>query len=304
LNNCRRSVSGVKAGHIALFIANLIYGINYIFAKDVMPDNIEPFGFILYRGVGAFLIFFTLYRVFFYEKVERKDIGRIFVCAMFGIVANQLMFFYGLNLTNPINASIMMTTNPVLVLIVSSILLKSKLTFSKIFGVILGITGAVVLILQNGSISFDSATTEGDVFIFLNALSYGIYLVLAKPLMKKYQPLTIVTWVFGIGLIFVIPIGYSEAAAVNWAEMDMDILKKVMYVIICTTVIAYFLNIYALKRLSPGIVSTYLYLQPVFAATVAILLNRTTLNYIQVLATIIIFVGVYFVSKQTKSEIN
>ena len=202
--------------HLALLGANVIYGLNYTIAKDVMPEYISPFGFIFCRVVGALLLFWMIF-AFNYEKIARRDLLLLAVCGLFGVALNQLMFFYGLNITTPINAGIIMTSNPILVLIASAIILKNKITATKVGGIALGILGALMLLLFKNNFSFGSETIVGDIFIFLNAMSYGTYLVIAVPLMKKYKPLTVITWVFTFGFIYVFPFGITQFTHIEWS---------------------------------------------------------------------------------------
>jgi len=290
------STSNLKP-HLALLGANVIYGLNYTIAKDVMPEFISPFAFIFCRVTGALALFWIIFS-FKYEKVAKKDLLLLAVCGFFGVAANQLMFFYGLNLTSPINAGIIMTSNPILVLIASAIILKNRMTLLKIGGIALGISGALLLLLFKESFSFGSETILGDVFIFLNALSYGIYLVIAAPLMKKYKPLTVITWVFTFGFIYVFPFGIEPFTQIEWTAFTNTIWLEFAFVIIATTFFAYLLNIYGLQKLSPSIVSTYIYLQPLLAATFAIWVGKDSLDWIKVSAAVLIFSGVYLVSKQ------
>ena len=117
--------------HLALFLVNLIYALNYSIAKDVMPDYIGPSGFILLRVVGGSLLFFLTYIFFIRENVELKDIVRLLFCGLFGVAINQLFFFEGLNLTTPINAAIIMTVSPILVIIFSAIIIKVQSTYNS-----------------------------------------------------------------------------------------------------------------------------------------------------------------------------
>ena len=142
--------------HSALLVANLIYAINYSFAKDVMPDFIMPAGFILLRVIGALSLFALSYFLFVNEKVEKKDIFRLAICGVFGVAINQLLFFEGLNLTTPINAAIVMTINPILVIVLSFLIIKEAITFRKSLGILLGLVGASILILKGGGIDFSS----------------------------------------------------------------------------------------------------------------------------------------------------
>lgn len=287
--------SNLKA-HLALLGANVIYGLNYSIAKDVMPAYILPFGFIFCRVLGALGLFWLVHS-FKYEKVAKQDFLLLAVCGFFGVAANQLMFFYGLNITTPINAGIIMTSNPILVLVASAIILKNKITKTKLAGIFLGITGALLLLLFKTDFSFGSDTLLGDMFIFLNALSYGVYLVIAVPLMRKYNPITVIKWVFTFGFVFVLPFGWNQFTEIDWNAFNSDIWLKFAFVIIGTTFLAYLFNIYGLKKLSPSVVSTYIYLQPLLAALFAIWAGKDSLDWIKIVAACLIFSGVYLVSK-------
>lgn len=293
-------MSNIKP-HLAILGANLIYGVNYSIAKDIIPTFIKPFGFIFCRVLGA-LILFTLVSSFFKEKIEKKDFGRLAICGFFGVAANQLMFFYGLNLTNPINAGIIMTANPIMVLLASAFILNTRITYLKIIGLVLGISGALMILLFKKEFSFGSETWVGDLFIFLNATSYAIYLVLVKPLMHKYSPITVIKWVFTFGFLYVIPFGFNQFTEINWTSFTADIWLKFAFVIVATTFLAYLFNIYGLKRLNPSIVSTYIYLQPLIAALFAIWVGKDSFTWIKLTAAVLIFTGVYLVSKPAKTR--
>lgn len=290
--------------HLALFLVNLIYALNYSIAKDVMPDYIGPSGFILLRVIGGSLLFFLTFIFFIKENVELKDIVRLLFCGLFGVAINQLFFFEGLNLTTPINAAIIMTVSPILVIIFSAIIIKEKITIRKLLGIFLGIVGAATLILKSGSISLDNTFFVGNILIFINATSYSIYLVLVKTLMTKYNPITVMFYVFSFGLIFVLPFGLNELLEVNTQSFSKIIYLKVAFVVICTTFLAYLFNAFALKTLNPSVVSTYIYLQPVLASLVAIFLKSDSLDFIKILSALFIFSAVYLVSIPTKKTIR
>lgn len=290
--------------HLALFLVNLIYALNYSIAKDVMPDYIGPSGFILLRVLGGSLLFFLTYIFFIKENVELKDIVRLLFCGLFGVAINQLFFFEGLNLTTPINAAIIMTVSPILVIVFSAIIIKEKITIRKLLGIFLGIVGAATLILKSGSISLDNTFFVGNILIFINATSYSIYLVLVKTLMTKYNPITVMFYVFSFGLIFVLPFGLNELLEVNTQSFSKIIYLKVAFVVICTTFLAYLFNAFALKTLNPSVVSTYIYLQPVLASVVAIFLKSDSLDFIKILSALFIFSAVYLVSIPTKKTIR
>jgi len=282
--------------HLALLAANIIYGANFSIAKAIMPEYIKPFGFIVLRGIGAILLFWLFHALMMREKVERQDFPKIALCAVFGIAINQMLFFKGLSITTPINAAIVMTSTPVLVLLAASLLLREKITRSKIIGIVSGITGALLIILVGKDFSFGSETMLGDLLVLINASSYAVYLVMVKPLMKKYHPLTVIKWIFLFGFFMVLPFGYKQAMEIDWAIMPARILWGVAFVIVCLTFLTYLFNSYALSRVSPATVSIYIYSQPVFATAIAISLGNDSITALKVIAAVLIFGGVYLVS--------
>lgn len=284
--------------HLALVAVALIYGLNYSIAKDVMPTYIQPRGFILVRVAGALVLFNLLYFLSPREKIERKDLFRLLAAGFFGVAANQILFFEGLNITTPISAAVIMTTNPIMVLSLSAIFLKVPLNLAKILGIAVGISGALVLISKGGSLAavFREGESLGNLLVMLNALSYASYLVVVKPLMAKYKPLTVIYWVFTMGVLFVVPAGWSQFTEIEWATMPSVIHAEVGFVIVGTTFLAYLLNIYALKTVSSTTVSFYIYLQPLIAGVSAILLGKDQLELSMFLAAGLIFSGVYLVS--------
>jgi drug/metabolite transporter (DMT)-like permease len=287
--------------HLALFAANLIYGINYTVAKEVMPDYIEPLGFILVRVTGSVVLFWLCYALFYYEKVKKGDLLKLAVCGLFGVAINQMLFFEGLNLTTPINAAVIMVSNPILVLLFGIFLATERFSTKKGIGVALGALGAIVLITNGGQLSMNNEYFWGNIMVFINASSYAVYLVLVKPLMQKYKPITVISWVFLFGILFVIPFGWSDFQAIQWATMPSGILWRVAFVVIGTTFLAYLFNIYGLKTLNPSTVSTYIYLQPVLASIVAIMASSDSLDITKIGSSILIFLGVYLVSHKTKA---
>ena len=295
----------VVQAHLVLFLVGAFYAINYIVAKDIMPTYIGPSGFIFYRVFIATALFWMVHPFISKEKIQREDYPRFIQCALFGVAMNQLFFFNGLNLTTPINASVIMTSNPILVLLASAVILKEAITPTKAAGVVMGIVGALLLIvlpvlLGTSDMDWTEGNSWGDFMIFINAVSYGLYLISVKPLMAKYEAMTVIKWVFLFGCVMVFPFGYDQALEVNWTDMPTEIFLGFAYVIICVTFLVYFLNAFAMKTLSPSVVSAYIYLQPVLAGALSIGLGKEKLHWIQILAAALIFGGVYLVSIRKK----
>lgn len=289
--------------HLALFGVALIYGANYTIAREVLVSNsIQPHGFILFRVMTGVILFGLLYHGLIRERVARKDYYLFALCGLFGVAINQIFFFRGLKLTGPIHASLIMTTTPILVLLISAVLLKEKITLTKIIGIILGATGAIMLIAYGEEVSFQSDQLWGDLQIFINAVSYGIYFVLVKALMERYHPFTVMYGLFLFGFCFVLPFGIQEAAAVEWGSFSPGIWIGFIYVLLFTTFFSYLLNAYALKRLNASVVSIYINLQPLLASIIALLLGKDALSVLKISAAALIFLGVYLVSQRKKED--
>jgi drug/metabolite transporter (DMT)-like permease len=286
-----------KAGaHLALAGANILYGITYSVAKQVMPDHLNPFAFVFTRILGASVLFWLFSMVRPGEKIRREDILRLGFASVFGVALNQSIFLNGLNLTTPIDAAIIMTTTPILVLIFARLLLREPITMFKIIGIGLGATGAILLILYSGEISFGNEHLVGNLMIIVNATSYGLYLVIVKPLLKKYHPITVMKWIFLSGLLLVSPAGIPKVLHTDWMNLPGEIILSIIYVVIGVTFLAYLLNLYSLRHVKPITVSIYIYSQPVIASVVAIIFLQDVVTIVKVISALLVFAGVYFVS--------
>lgn len=286
--------------HAALAAVALIYGLNYSLAKDVMPDYVLPRGFILIRATGASLLFWLVSAFGPSQKIERRDWPRLALAAFFGVAANQLLFFEGLNLTTPISASVIMTSNPIMVVLLSALLLKTPLRPLRIFGIALGLGGALVLISRGLPLReiLSLGETRGNLLVLLNALSYAAYLVTVKPLMARYRALSLIRVVFLLGFFMVLPFGSSQLAQVDWPAMPPVIMAEIAFVVVGTTFLAYLLNVYALQSVSSTTVSFYIYLQPLVATAVALLLGKDQPGPFMLLSAAMIFAGVFLVSRK------
>ncbi len=260
-----------------------------------MPAFIKPFGFIFIRVSVTTALFAALQKFFIKERVMRKDFPLLVVCALFGVVANQELFFLGLERTTPINAALIMIMTPILVFVISFFMRYEQATWQKVVGLFFG-GGGALLIMSGKGFSFSSSTLLGDVFILLNAASYAIYLVIARPLMKKYHPLTVVTYIFAIGLIPISVFGINQFLTIDWQSFTTSIWLGVAFVVICTTFFAYLLNMLALREVSSSVVGAYIYMQPVLASIIAIFIGQDKLTTEKIIAAVCIFFGVFMVS--------
>lgn len=285
-------------------LAALIYGINFTVAKEVMPHYIKPYGFILVRVFGAAILFWITGLFIKKEKIATKDFSRILMASIFGTALNMLTFFKGLSLTTPISASVIMVSTPIIVLTFATIFLKEKATKRKLMGIFIGMFGAILLIVYGRTLGTATNGVLGNFLVFINAASYALYLITIKNLTKKYHPLTIAKWLYLFGFILVIPFGINEFLEVDFVNMPKFAIYRIAYVVLFTTFFAYMFNLFAIKKLKPTTLSIFIYVQPVIASLYALLVGSDSLNGIKIIATILIFVGVYLVTRKSKEELE
>lgn len=281
--------------------ASTIYGINHTVAKGLMPVYIEPFGFILLRVLGAAFLFWIIGFWGPKEKIATSDWPRIIGCTVFGMVINMLLFFKGLSLTTPINSSVIITISPILVLLLAAFLIKERITLLKSAGIITGLAGALTLVFFSKSSTSEAPNIPlGNILVIINALSYGLYLILVKPLTAKYHPFTLMKWLFLFAVLINLPLTLSEFMAVDWGSLPGHAILRMAFVVIGTTFLTYLLNVYALKQLSAATISAFIYLQPLIAIVYAIITGADSLNAVKLVAAALVFLGVYMVTRKPK----
>ncbi|HEX8429038.1 DMT family transporter [Hymenobacter sp.] len=290
--------------HAALFLVALIYAGNYSISKDVMPHYMGPFGLVLLRIVGAALFFGIISRIVAPQDriTGRADNLRALTCGVLGIGLNQLLFFSGLNLTSPINASLIQTVAPIVTVLASVVLLGEKLTLPRLLGIALAGTGAALIILGRSGPSAVPGQdgTLGNVYILLNATAFGAYLVIVMPLMRKYHPFTVLARIFLVGAVLAVPAGWQQVQEPDYASFPTSIWAAIAYMVICLTILAYLLNNWALKYASPALLGAYIYLQPALAVLIAVSLGKDTFTTAKALQALLIFGGVFLVSRKPK----
>jgi drug/metabolite transporter (DMT)-like permease len=238
------------------------------------------------------------------EKVGRKDLFFLFICSFIGVVLNQTLFLAGLNLTTPINSAIILTMNPIAAFIFAAIILKEDISLIRGTGLAVGLTGVLLLILQGGRPDFGSSTFLGNLLTLGSTINWALYTVLIKKMLVKYQPVTVMKWTFLFSLLTTVPMGYSQLGTTGWSDFTLISWTSLAFVIIAATFLGYLLISSGLKNLSPTVVSSYTYSQPLIAAFIASMMGQDKIDMVKILSAILIFAGVYLVSKPDSIKIG
>ncbi len=283
----------VRKAHIALTLIALVNGAHYTIAKLLMPHFVLPSAIILIRGISASL-FFLIINHFVTKSffIERKDYLRLFFSALTGIAANQLFFFNGLHHTTPINAAVLTLMTPIMVTVISFLVLKTKLTITNIIGVSLGASGAFLLLSGKG-FGMNSSTLFGDILIICNATCYGIFMVIATPLMRKYNPFTVLFWLFTLAIPIVMPFAWSDFNGIAWETFTGEAWFALGFVVLGATILAYSVNTWALKYIQPEVAGIYIYFIPMIASFFAVLLGKDIMTWEKLSFSLMIIGGVY-----------
>lgn len=287
-------------GFLAALGATVIYGLNHTIAKNVMPVYISPFGFILLRVLGATILFWIASIFVKHERIERKDWPRLIACSFLGMVINMLAFFKGLELSTPVNSSVIITISPIIVFIFSAILLKEKIKLIRSAGILFGFVGALILVLYTAKTGLNAPNIPiGNILFIVNSFAYGLYLVLVKPLIEKYNVINLLKWLFLLAIFMNFPVTIDEFSSVHWTNLPIkEAILPMVFVVVGTTFCTYLFNAYALRTLSPSTVSSFIYLQPIVGIIYAVSTKSDTLSFVSVIGMILIFIGIYLVTKK------
>lgn len=263
-----------------------------------------PYGLNVVRSGICAGLFWLLY--FFSQdrkNINKKDVIRFLLCAFSALAANQMLFMKGVSLTYPIHASLLLLITPILITFIAAWILKETITLGKIIGLLLGVTGACILILSGNNSTRGNDILLGDVLVIMSTVLYTIYFILIKPLMKRYSTMDVMRWVFTFGFIMIVPLGWNEFVVIPWDQFKLNEYLVLFMIVIPGTFLAYIFNAYGIKILSASTAGTYIYSQPVFAVIIATVFLNESLELYKIIAGLVIFCGVYLANRSTASKV-
>jgi drug/metabolite transporter (DMT)-like permease len=288
-------------GHIALFSANIIFGMNTPISRTLMPEILSPYTLTFFRLAGGMLLFWIISLFVKKEKVPAKDILLLFFASLFSLILNQLPYFVGLSMTSPIDASIVVTMLPILTMILAAIFIKEPITLMKAIGVLVGASGALLLVFNSPVVSAGHSNFWGNIIVFGAVTSFAIYLTVFKNLITRYSPITVMKWMFLFGTIVGFPFCYEPLMATDFSLLTSGTFWRIGYMVIFATFFGYLLIPIGQKVLRPTTLSMYNYIQPIVASLLAVFIGIDTFGYEQALSGLLVFSGVYIVT-QSKSR--
>ncbi|MDE6394934.1 MAG: DMT family transporter [Duncaniella sp.] len=290
-------IANIK-GHVAMLGANSIWGLMAPVAKMVMAAGlVSPLLMTNFRIVGAALLFWTASLFVPYEKVPPRDLLLLAGAAMLGILFNQGCYVFGVGYTSPAEASIITTTMPIWVMFLAAVILGEPITLKKVGGIILGASGALMLVLGSAKAGGRGDNPMlGDLLVLTAQLSYALYLTFYRNFIRKYSVVTLMKWMFTFASVAILSVSSWQLTDVRWSEFTMREVAGVGYVVFFATFIAYIFIMIGQKNLRPTLVGMYNYVQPIVASCVSLWLGLDTFTFGKVIAVVLIFSGVFLVT--------
>lgn len=289
--------------HLAVLATNLFFAANFSFVKLISPQPVTPIALNVLRLIFSLALFWLLWLLAKSRQgLQRKHLGRFLLCGFTGVAINQTFFIKGLTLTSTIHASLLIMVTPLIISLFAVWILKEKMTRVKASGLLLGIGGASLLVASKQAGISGPDPLLGDILILINAISYAAYYILVRPLMEAYSALHVVRWVFTFGLLFILPLGWSDTAAINWQAFHLAEAGALLFIVFAGTFLTYVFTAYGIRHLGAAVAGAYIYTQPVFAVIIAFFVLGETVSWEKGLAALLIFTGVWLTGKKTAAE--
>ncbi len=290
--------------HSAIFLANTIFGLGVPVTKLLLDSWVTPMGYMASRSLGACILFWIIAAFLPKEKVEKRDLITILFGGLLGFVISQSLTAWALDYTSPVYFSLIATLTPIAVMLCAALTIGERITPKKSVGVLLGIAGAVLMVLMSQSLGSGKNDLLGITLAILSVLTWAIYLIITRNVAEKYSPVTQMKYVFLISAIVTVPIALPELPlnALYTSAWGWDGIAEMLFIVVCATALGYFLIPFAMKYLQATTVSIYTNLQPVIASFVAILLGQDLLTWDKPVAGILVLLSAYIVTQASSSE--
>ena len=298
------SASEKWKGHVAVLCANLIFGLNIPISKALLSQWMTPFGYMASRTLVATIIFWIIQSFLPKEKVSPKDLAIIAMGGIMGFVVSQSLTAISLQYTSPVYFSLIVALSPLVVMLLAAVFLKEPITGKKMAGVVLGIAGALLMIMQIDNSTSGKNNLWGIFLAIISVTAFSVYLIIIRSVAQKYTTVTQMKWMFLFAAIILVPLGcteYSEQALFS-ASWGWSGVWELAFVAILATSVAYFLTPFGMKYLRATTVSVYMNLQPIVSSGAAICVGQDSFSWDKPLAAVLVIAGAYVVSTSRAKE--
>lgn len=293
-------------GHVAVLSANVIFGLNVPVTKALLGNWMTPLGYMATRTLSALVLFWVIQCFTPKEKVSRKDLLIIAVGGIMGFIISQYLTAISLQYTSPVYFSLIVALSPMVVMLLAAFFLKEPVTRHKIMGVVLGIAGALLLIMRIDRGASGTNDMWGITLALISITAYSIYLIIMRSVARKYSAVTQMKWMFLFTALILVPLGAGEFSQQTLFSPDWrwDGVLELGFVLIFATACGYFLMPFGMKYLRATTVSIYMNLQPIVASIAAIFIGQDTFSWDKPIAALLVILGAYIVTTSPAKQDN
>lgn len=301
-----KNLSDTLIGNGACFLAYLIFSFNILFCKDIANCGmVSPIALFCMRSVGAL----ALFRLFSLlsgnkERIDKSDMWKVALASFLGLFLTQFSFLKAITMCTAVDVSILSLLSPVMTMVIAAIALKDRITGKGVAGLAISLAGVLFIVLNSvsGKSGASSTSVWGVLLMILNTASFGCYVGIFKPLIKKYSVVTFMKWMFLFSSVYALPFGIKDLVTIPYSQLPSNIVWQILYVVILATFVSYFLIPIGQKRIKPMIVCMYSYLQPVIAMAIGFAAGTDTITLTKGIATVCVFIGVGIVNSAPLSS--
>lgn len=287
--------SGVIKAHCALLGCNIVWACDYPFYNLLLGKYIEPLAMVTASLIVAAMLSWLPAIWEGVERIDKRDWGLIIFASLLMGVTRKLMMMFGLSRTSPIDGSIIATLVPILVLIISVIARIDRLSIRKVLGLLIGLGGAIAVVLTSNSITHPKSELWGNVMMICSGLVTALYMVFFRRLLSRYRVTTLLRAIYTISALVMLPIGLDSMIESDFGDMNRELWAAAAFVLIVPTYLPNLLLNYSLRYLQPTVSSSYTYIQPVLAVALSVAMGLDKLHIDTVIFATILFIGVWLV---------
>lgn len=296
--DARKSENKALTAHLSMFGACAGWGLMAPVGKDAMTHGFDGITLVTFRVAGACLLFWIASLLTKREHVPMKDKLMFIGAGFFGLLCNQCCYTMGLSITSPINASIVTTSMPIFAMLLAALILREPITGKKALGVMMGCSGALMLILASAAHASDKVgDIRGDLLCLFAQFSFALYLSLFNPLIRRYNVFTINKYMFSWATLMLLPFTLGHVSDVLATSVPAKTWWEVAYVVGVGTFLGYILTMIGQRTLRPTVVSVYNYVQPIVSVAASLLMGIGILKPTHIVAVVLVFSGVWLVTK-------
>lgn len=285
--------------YLLLTLAVLFWAGNFILGR-AFHTTIPPIALAFWRWVGAAIL--VTWPALPYLRRDRKELldawPAVVLLSLLGIAAFNTLAYSGLQYTQAINAFLLQSMMPVLIVLFSFLLFRESVTRIQSLGIMVSLCGAVLIIARGDFVKLLSLTfNRGDLLVFAAIVCYAGYSVLLRK-RPHAHPLAFIATTFWLGSIFLVPLYLWETLTVASLELNISTLLVLGYVMIFPSIVSYLCYNRGVELVGANRAGLFIHLMPVFGGFMAVVFLGEVFGWYHTVGVILIGLGIYLATSK------